>query len=351
MENNITSLVTSLVADYFSDPENSGSSEKWISDKLNEALPELGKESSAAIGKSIINTINSVNSNIAAVDKAIAEGGTRESYLIEAVDSTLPDSSMGTRAKILAGCAGALANAAGEMDNGGLFNINGEMKDFEEMWKEDNWNEYKVSDLASNVAQQAGAAALKTLSENIMSGVEESIQSGVELGNDVLCSEVGSAADVGIKTAAAGALQIAYKKGYLDELMPFEVTPSSLANIAVGAVEDVKTIASVAAGDLSVEEGLDRVQRTGVARVVNFIAENGEAAGAFIGGLFGPQGIAVGRVVGKAISYCAKTEAKQAMIDAGNAICDCARACFTTVKNAAVSAWNTVKNGILSLFA
>lgn len=351
MENNITSLVTSLVADYFSDPENSGSTEKWIADKLNDALPELGEEASAAIGKSIINTINSVNSNIAAVDKVIAEGGTRESYLREAVDNTLADSSMGTRAKILAGCAGALANAAGEMDNGGMFNINGEMKDFEEMWKDDNWNEYSTGDLASNVAQQAAAAAVKTLSENIMSGVEESIQSGMKMGNDVLCSELGSAADVGIKTAAAGAIQIAYKKGYLDEIMPFEVTPSSLANIAVGAVEDVKTIASVASGDLSVEEGLDRVQRTGVARVVDFIAENGEAAGTYIGGLIGTPGNIIGKIVGKAISYCAKSEARKDMIEAGNAVCNCARACVEVLVKAAANTFETIKSEFLSIFA
>lgn len=213
----------------------------------------MDSEESAQTGWSIIDTINSVNGNIASVDRAIAEIGTRESWLRESVDGILSDSSAGTKAKILAGCAGAL--------------------------------------------------------------------------------------------------QIAYKKGYLDDLLPFYVSPSSLANIAVSAVENIKTIAYIAAGYLSVEEELDRVQKTAVARAVDFIAANGEAAGAFIGSFFVPQGLAVGKAVGKALSYCAKTEAKQAMIDAGNALCSCARSCVKTLVNAAANALSSIKTGLQSIFA
>lgn len=346
----IGTLVGSLVSDFFSDPSHGDNIGDWIADKLEEALPEEGRENALETGKIMVDTIGRINNNIISLDKSIEEGGTRESYLCEAADKILGDS-MGTKAKVLTVCASALNGAAEAYDNGGKFEINGEIKDYDEMWREDNWNEYKVGDLASNVAQQAGVTALKSLASEITSGIEESMEMGGELGKEQLCAAVGTASDVGVKTAAAGALQIAFKKGYLGDVLPEDTAPSDLASIAVDAVEGVKTAVKVADGTLSVEEGVDRIQRTAVARAVDFIATYGESCGTKIGALFGPTGAVVGKVVGKALSFCAKTEARQAMIDAGNAICNCARACVKTLAKAAANTFETIKNGFLSIFA
>lgn len=346
----IGTLVGSLVSDFFSDPAHGDDIGNWIADKLEEALPEEGRESAAETGTAIVDAVGRINDNIISLDKSIEEGGTRESYLYEAADKILGDS-MGTKAKVLTVCAVALNGAAEAYDNGGKYEINGELKDYDEMWLEDNWNEYKVGDLASNVAQQAGVTALKSLASEITSGIEESMEMGGELGKEQLCAAVGTATDIGVKTAAAGALQIAFKKGYLNDALPDDTAPGDLANIAVDAVEGIKTAVKVADGTLSIEEGVDRIQRTAVARAVDFIATYGESCGEKIGEFFGPKGVVVGKVVGKALSYCAKTEARQAMIDAGNAICNCARACVKTLAKAAANAFATIKNGVMSLLA
>lgn len=346
--NNISSLVSSFVSDFFSNPENADNTEKWLCDKVTAMLPDADKNDKKNICSSIVETINKINSNIQSIDNAIESGGTRESWLCSAVDNSLDNLSYASKAKILMGCCTALESAAGVMNNNEQFKINGELKAFDELWNESDWNEYNVSELTMNVAQQAGAVALKTLAENVMSGIEDGVQNGIELTDEQLCAAVGSAADIGVKTAAAGALQVAYKKGLLDDLLPFDVKPQALADIAVGAIENVKTIAAVANGTLSTEEAIDRVQRNTIARVVNFLGEYGEEVGTAIGGIFGPQGAAVGCTVGKAISFLAKTEAKPFLIESANKLCTCARECFNNAFETAKGFLTDIKNAIFA---
>ncbi len=346
--NNVSSLVTSFVSDFFSNPENAENTEKWVSDKIKSSLADITEDEASKYGKCIVDTVNKINANIQSIDTAIENGGSRESWLCDAANNALKDKSIGTKAKILTSCITSINSVVEEFGHEGQFKVNGELKDVSEMWEDSNWNEYKIDELAKNVAQQAGIVAIKTLSENIISDINESIQNSTELDNDQLCAAVGSAADIGVKTAAAGALQVAYKKGMLKKVLPFEVEPQVLTDIAVGAVENVKIIISAANEGLSAEEAIDRVQRHTIARVVNFIAEKGEAVGTSIGAAFGPHGAVIGKFIGKALSYCAKTDVKEKMIEAGNSICNCARACAKTLAKAAVSTFESIKNAIFA---
>lgn len=346
--NIVSSLVSSFIADYFSDTDNTENTEKWLSDKISSSLKDIDEEQASSIGKSIVNTVNKINENIQSIDKAIDAGGSKESWLCDSTDIVLSKKAIGTKAKILSSCAEVLHSAAEAFDNDGQFKINGELKTLEEMWEDSNWNEYKVSDLAMNIAQQAGSVAVKTLSENVLSGIEDSIQNGLELDRNQLCAGVGEAADIGIKSAAAGALQVAYKKGLLSDILPFEVKPQALTDIAVGAVENVKTMIMAAEGSLSTEEAIDRIQRNTIARVVNFLAEYGEEVGTAIGTAFGPHGIAIGKAVGKAVSLLSKTEVKTLIIEGANSLCNYARNCLNTIGEKAKKAFNEIKNAIFA---
>ena len=42
--NNVSSLVSSFIADFFSDPDNTNNTEKWLSDKISSSLKDIDEE-------------------------------------------------------------------------------------------------------------------------------------------------------------------------------------------------------------------------------------------------------------------------------------------------------------------
>ena len=133
-------------------------------------------------------------------------------------------------------------------------------------------------------------------------------------GEEVIETAIVSGADFGVKTATAGALKAASEKGIL-KIIPKGTKGSTFANIAFVAIENVKVLGKVAAGELTAKEGIDVMQQTTGVCVAGIAASvKGTAIGAAIGSALGPVGTAVGGFIGGTVGYMAGSKIGQAVV-------------------------------------
>lgn len=182
-------------------------------------------------------------------------------------------------------------------------------------WKELNWNEYQIKDLVTGIGKQAGYACLQGAvvgaGVNIASKVwnEEPID-----GEEILETALVTGADFGIKTATAGALKVASEKGLL-KAIPKGTSGNVFANIAFVGIENAKVLGKVATKELTVKEGIDKMQQTTVSCVTGIASSaEGATAGAAIGSVLGPIGTTVGGFIGGAVGYMAGSKVGETVV-------------------------------------
>ncbi len=154
---------------------------------------------------------------------------------------------------------------------------------------------------------------------------EEIVQTALETG-----------ADAGIKSAAAGAIKVAAEKGMIGIIPPG--TPiGTIANIACIAVENIKVIAKVAKGELTLLEGLDQMgcNTAAMAHGLSW-GVTGAAAGSFALSWVPIVGPIVGGLAGGTIGYLAGSKF-------GETVYEGAKKAVNTAKNVAVKMYHTVK--------
>lgn len=173
-------------------------------------------------------------------------------------------------------------------------------------WSELNWNEYRAKDLAIGIGKQAGYAALQGAAIGVGVDVAAKMWNGEEIhGEDVVETALTSGADFGIKAAAAGALKVGVEKGIIS-VIPKGTPAGTIANIAYAAIEDVKVVGKMAAGEYTFREGIDQIERTTVSTIGGLAAMGkGTAMGMAIGTVAGPVGVAIGGFIGGTVGYMA----------------------------------------------
>ena len=183
-------------------------------------------------------------------------------------------------------------------------------------WNDLDWNEYKAKDLAIGIGKQAGQAALTGAAVGALSDIAQKVWNGEEInGAEVIEKAICSGADFGVKAAAAGALKVGVEKGII-HCIPKGTPAGTIANIAHVAIEDAKILRNVATGELTLQEGFERMEQTTVATVAGIAASTKCAAiGASIGAVLGPVGIAVGSVVGGAVGFMAGSKVGTAVVN------------------------------------
>lgn len=182
-------------------------------------------------------------------------------------------------------------------------------------WNDLNWNEYKTKDLAIGIGKQAGQAALMGAAIGVGFDVAQKVWNGEEIkGEELVETAVVSGADFGVKAAAAGALKVGAEKGII-KVIPKGTPAGTIANIAYVAVENVKVVGKMATGELTVKEGLEKMEQTTVATVAGIAASTkGTAIGAAVGSVFGPVGTVVGGFIGGTIGYMAGSKVGEIMV-------------------------------------
>lgn len=214
-------------------------------------------------------------------------------------------------------------------------------------WNELNWNEYKTKDLAIGIGKQAGYAALQGVAIGVGFDVAQKLWSGEEIkGEEVVETALVSGADFGVKAAAAGAIKVGVEKEII-KVIPKGTPASTIANIAFVAVENVKVVGKIVTGELSVKEGIEKIEQTTVATVAG-LATMGKGAtiGATAGAIFGPVGSAIGGFLGGTVGYMAGSKVGENVVKGAQKIRDGAVNVAKTIGSGIKSACNTVSSGV-----
>lgn len=190
-------------------------------------------------------------------------------------------------------------------------------------WNELNWNEYKTKDLAMGIGKQAGHAALKGVAIGVGFDIAEKVWKGEKIeGKEVVKTAFVSGTDFGIKATVAGALKVAVEKDVI-KFLPKGTPVETFAGIAHVGIESAKVLAKIPGGDLSVKEGIDKIEQTTVSTVAGLAAmKSGEKIAAqaaaklasLLGIEFGPAGMAITGFVGGTIGYMIGSKLGEAVI-------------------------------------
>lgn len=221
-------------------------------------------------------------------------------------------------------------------------------------WNDLNWNEYKAKDLAIGISKQAGQAALMGAAVGVGFDVAQKVWNGEEIkGEELVETAVVSGADFGVKAAAAGALKVGAEKGII-KVIPKGTPAGTIANIAYVAVENVKVVGKMATGELTVKEGLEKMEQTTVATVAGIAASTkGAAIGAAVGSVLGPVGTVVGGFIGGTIGYMAGSKVGETIVKGvqkiRKTVTDGIKSAGKAIADGAKSFANGVRNSLCSL--
>ena len=204
------------------------------------------------------------------------------------------------------------------------------------------YSHYQTKELAMSIAKNAGAASLHSAAISAGVTAASKIINGESIDSDELVEvAIKTGADTALKTVTAGTLKVAISKGIIT-IIPKATPAGIVANIACVGIENVKTLAKIASGELTVSKGLDQIKRTTISMAGGFF---GAAKGAALGAaatawipVVGPVLGAVTGLIGGAVGYFGGSKV-------GEAIYTGAKKVFSAAKSAAKTAWNGIKSG------
>lgn len=199
------------------------------------------------------------------------------------------------------------------------------------------WNSFKTKDLAMQIGKNAGMVGLQaaaitagfSLAEQAIKGegidVEETVDLALKTG-----------ADAGIKTAITGALKVGVEKGVV-RLIPPGTPIGIIANIVCVSIENIKILAKVATGELTMSQAMEQMGRTTVSMIYGLgWGVIGSGVGALALSWIPVVGPFLGGVVGGMVGYMAGSKFGEAVYTGIKVV---QKAVVSTCK----SAWNAIK--------
>ncbi len=342
MEKNFVGLVTDFVGDFLDNEDNSSNVGNWLSGAMTKFMPEMSADEASKNSKTIVDTVRNLNDKLRSVQQAVSP----QSWFREEFNELTQNCSIAEKGKMLSQAFNGLSEAES--------NFTGETAETAGEIPDDAWNNFTLMQMASDVVKKSGKVALESLASHSTDAIQQTVEGVIpmeKIKNTLTTSSIGTAVDTGVKCAASGAALIAQKKGWLKNFIPADAGVQEIANIAVGAVENVKIFLSVGSGNCSTEEAIDRVQRNFIARTVDFLAVSSPSIGRKIGSVFGPHGAVIGEAIGRGVSFLAKTDAREFFEKGLNKVCTGARNLVSKGKAAVKAGVNKVKNAFKSLFS
>lgn len=209
------------------------------------------------------------------------------------------------------------------------------------------WSVFKSKDLALHIGKNAALAGLQgALITTGFSLAAQAIKGEGIDEEEVVETALRTGADAGVKAAAVGAVKVASELNYL-RVIPAGTPVGVIANTVCVAVENIKILAKVATGELTLTEALEMMGRTSVAMVYGIgWGAAGAVAGAAALSWIPIVGPVVGGLVGGMLGYMAGSKF-------GEAVFSGVKAVAKGVVGVCKTAWEGIKSigrGILSLF-
>lgn len=214
-------------------------------------------------------------------------------------------------------------------------------------WNDLNWNEYAMKDLAVGIGKQAGYAALQGAVIGVGFDMAQKLWNGEEIeAEEVVETAIVSGVDFGVKAATAGALKVGVEKEII-KVIPKGTPAGTIANIAYVAIENVKVFGKMATGELTMKEGLEKIEQTTVSTTAGLLTMGeGVAIGATIGTVLGPVGTAIGGFIGGTVGYVAGSKIGEVVVKCARKVRDGGKKVVKTVASGVKSTVYSVANGV-----
>lgn len=230
-----------------------------------------------------------------------------------------------------------------------------EMKALQKAAQEDglmptmDYSHYQTKDLAMSIGKNAGVMALQAAAITTGLNVAQKIFNGEKVDPDELVEiAIETGKDTTIKTVTAGTLQVAIRKGII-KFIPKATPAGVIANIACVGIENVKILAKIAKGEISVTKGLDQMGRTTTSMIGGLWGMGkGMALGAALTAwipVVGPALAVVTGFVGGMVGYFAGSKIGDMVYNAGKKVASVAKSVAKTAVEGLKKAGRAVANG------
>lgn len=216
------------------------------------------------------------------------------------------------------------------------------------------YNEIANKELLMGCTRQIGNATVMGAVIGAGADIFSKAINGEEIkAEEVVETAIKTGADTGVKVGVASAIKIGAEKGII-KAIPAGTPAGIIANVAFVAVENVKILGKVAAGEMTQKEGLSAMMDVTISAAVGF---KGAAVvgniGMAVGALFGPVGVVVGGIIGGAVGYMAGSAVGKAVSKGVKTVAAAAKTVVKTVGKAIVDTggaiWNGVKTTVKSI--
>lgn len=240
-----------------------------------------------------------------------------------------------------------------------------QVKEFQKKVQEENiapeldYNDYQTKDLAMSIGKNAGVMALHSMA--ITTGLnivrklfkEEPVDA-----DEMIETAIKTGADTSVKVITAGTLQVAVRKGIF-RFIPKMISAGAIANFACVGIENVKVLAKIASGKLSMTKGIDQMGRTTVSMAggllamakIADIAKNAKITAA-LASLIPVAGPALGAItgfIGGMVGYFGGSKLGDAIYDAGKKVAKAAAGIAKTAWEGVKSVGRAIGSGIKAI--
>lgn len=224
--------------------------------------------------------------------------------------------------------------------------------------KQYDWNETSRIDIAKNIGQKAGAAALlsvgfqgaRILGRRIWNGITGKENNSAEEDlKEFVQSSLKSAATSGLTVAVTGGVTVAIKSGWLGNVM--KNTPAGrIANAVCIGIENTKILYKFAKGEITGAEALDQAGSATCSLVGGLAGgTKGASVGAALGTALGPIGTAIGGIVGGVVGGIAGSTVGEAIFEGGKKIVSTVADTVKSVGSAITKGASSFCSGVASL--
>ncbi|MGN9162990.1 hypothetical protein [Clostridium sulfidigenes] len=212
------------------------------------------------------------------------------------------------------------------------------------------YSHYQTKDLAMSIGKNAGAMALQAAAVTTGLNVASKIFNGEKVDADEIVEiAIKTGADTSVKVVTAGTLQVAIRKGIIS-FIPKATPAGVIAYIACVGIENVKILAKIASGELSMTKGLDQMGRVTTSMVGGLWGmAKGAALGAKLTGWIPVVGAPLAVVtgfIGGMVGYFGGSKIGDTIYNAGKKVASAARSVAKAAVNGLKSAGRAISTGI-----
>jgi hypothetical protein len=239
-----------------------------------------------------------------AYDAARAEGRSSAKYLMDRIDSAVADSGSDNPQQTASEVYGSIMDGGRKLLGELGFDVPPEEKAPE-------WNEENKGDMAKEMVgalSSRGVVALGDISEEVVTAADKRISAGNDGDvaiTDYIERQSKERSCKGLAVPMSAAIVKCARKGMFGEAMK-KVPADAITTATCVASEGVKTLVRVGKGELSLDEGREKMAETVCVAAGAYVGKKtgekvGRKLGEVVGSVFGPAGTLIGGKIGSKV--------------------------------------------------